>query len=63
VKQADEHKLTALVERIADLLDGDRPRAEPTCVEHCGMPDGSKSRSAAVESARRTADALVETSD
>ena len=74
VKQAYEHKLTALVERIADLLDGDRPdrtrRAWSTValmvgaiVISRGMPDGSKSRRAAVESARRTADALVGTSD
>ncbi len=74
VKQAYENKLTALVERIADLLDGDLPdrtrRAWSTVAMMVGaivisraMPDGSESRTVAVESARSTADTLVGSSD
>jgi TetR/AcrR family transcriptional regulator, transcriptional repressor for nem operon len=74
VKQVYEHKLTALVERIADLLDGDpsdRTRRAWSTVAMMvgaivisrGMPDGSESIRLAVESVRRTADTLVATGD
>ena len=41
VKQAYEHKLTALVERIADLVDSDRPDRTRRAWSTVALMDGS----------------------
>ena len=72
VKQAYERKLAALVDRIAEMLDGDRSDRKRRAwsivalmvgaiVISRGMPDDSASRTASLKSARNTASVLVET--
>ena len=72
VKQAYERKIAALVDRIAEVLDGDRSDRKRRAwsivammvgaiVISRGMPEDSPSRTASLKSARQTAGVLVET--
>jgi TetR/AcrR family transcriptional regulator, transcriptional repressor for nem operon len=71
VKEAYDRKITLLADRIAELLEGDRSERERLAWSVValmvgavgisrGMPEGSQSRTAAIDSARHTAKMLIE---
>ena len=70
VKDTYQHKMTALVDRIAGLLDGDEPDRQRrawsivalmvgSILISRGIPEQSRSRTAALDSALSTAAALI----
>jgi TetR/AcrR family transcriptional regulator, transcriptional repressor for nem operon len=74
VKDAYQRKMTALIDRVADLLDGDEPDRRRrawsiaalmvgSIMISRGLPSESETRTAPLESALGTATALVEQGD